>query len=134
MLISHLKTNGHDCDRCPSEYKPQVPSKIPRKTMWGDEEECQTPCYVMAKDVKGRPTVVVLSPHERGWKTRSPRRPEFTHDYVSHETVADVLHWLKHVDGLREVTVSEYPFQALEFLSQTEFRAEETLRVLESGV
>lgn len=102
--------------------------------MWGDEEELQGPCYVMAKDAKGKAVMVVLSPHKRGWKARSIRRPEFTHDYMSHETVAEVLHWLEHVDGLRDMIVTEDSFPALECLSQMELSAEDTLRILESGI
>ena len=89
---------------------------------------------MIAQDANGVPAMVVLSPHARGWKARSTRRPEFTHDYVSDETVADVMDWLENVDGLTQMTVVEDRFQALEFLSQTEFKAEETLMLLESGV
>lgn len=40
------------------------------------------------------PVLVVLSPTRRGWRSRSTARDALNHDYVSSETLEDIMEWV----------------------------------------
>lgn len=82
------------------------------ETSWADE--CEEPdsstpprgiTYVFARRrAKVPPALIVLSPTRRGWASRSTMHDAFNHDYVSYESIDDVLYWI-HSETRCHVTI-----------------------------
>lgn len=86
---------------------------------WGEQEPDESmqyanpTAYFFTRD-KGTPLLVVLSHTERGWASRSTSASSFNHDYVSGETLEQVVEWLK-MEARGRLTYDRR--EALEFLA-----------------
>jgi len=54
--------------------------------------DCQ---YVTGSLSSGQPVVAVLRETDRGWSVRSTHPHFFNHEYVSHQTLEEVLDWMR---------------------------------------
>lgn len=61
-------------------------------------DECRYVFGHTKNETSSFPTLVVMSPFEKGWRARSTD-PSYNHDYVCHEPFAKVMEWLD--DDLR---------------------------------
>lgn len=76
---------------------------------WG--EACELPClsesrhhYATAIDpADGRAVLIVFTETQRGYSTRSTCHAKYSHEYVSNETLGEVMQWLveDRLKGLR---------------------------------
>lgn len=96
--------------------------------------------HVIVKDV-----LVVVAKTPRGWRSRSVVRDRLNHDYVSHETLFNVLEWMRDDESCRPQILSDRS-EAMEHLCSTKTgfllgdpswssveRAEAVLQHLERG-
>ena len=82
---------------------------------YSDSPVKREPRYVGGADRTGKVVFVVLVPTSKGYITRS-RNPSYCNEYVSHESMWDVLKWMVKHDGLQRMQILDGREEAIAYL------------------